>query len=72
MPADATAGWKPDDSCGAKKKTPTKANQQQKERERERKHRVSAMHVLHTIHFCAGGKHKVYDFIWVVRGLREN
>lgn len=60
MPEDATAGWKPDDSCGAKKNNQTKKTTQ-------RKHRVTVIYVLHIIRFCAGGKDKAYDFIWVVR-----
>lgn len=52
MPEDATAGWKPDDSCGAKKK----------KNKPQRKHRVTVIYVLYLIHFCAGGKHKAYDF----------
>lgn len=56
MPEDATAGWKPDDSCGAKKK-----------KKHNRENRVTVLDVLHVIHFCAGGKSKAYDFTGIVK-----
>lgn len=61
MPEDATAGWKPDDSCGAKRKKNT-----------QRKHRVTVRDGLkHNSLVCRGQAQSLGLHVGC-QGLKEN